>query len=369
MTPSESTNAIAWKVLDPAEGNALVSPLGLYNVLKDLEAGTTPESPAGKALREILGPAAPAPPYWEESTFRCSNLLVINSASAGKVRQDYIDTLMKKLKHECTVGDLTKDLDYVKGLVTRWVAEKTEGMIYSYQPSFRESTSLAVFNALHLSCRWDIGGFLYDRAPFRTSSGKEYMVKMMHRNFMRIRFVDDGFYRAVFIPLRSDIGSETQGGMAIIMPSDGSVSMAELWAKENPAYRSRFMSSLLDAPWFRAEVVFPAFTVRAETPLPEMLRRIGLYDALCVEGMDAIGTDAKAYVSDGKQQCVLEADEDGIEAAGVTEADVVLGCAPNPVKVMEFVCGVPFVFAVCDRVSGTMIFAGKVDEPPEYREE
>jgi serpin B len=67
------------------------------------------------------------------------------------------------------------------------------------------------------------------------------------------------------------------------------------------------------------------------------------------------------YVSRVKQKSFVDVHEEGTEAAAATSVEVRVTCAcgPQVIRVDR-----PFVFAIRERLSGTIIFLGKIVRPP-----
>jgi serpin B len=66
----------------------------------------------------------------------------------------------------------------------------------------------------------------------------------------------------------------------------------------------------------------------------------------------------KLYIDFVKQKAFVDVNEVGTEAAAVTVVGIGLTSAPVPVRVDR-----PFVFAIRERLSGTVLFLGKIVEP------
>ena len=63
-------------------------------------------------------------------------------------------------------------------------------------------------------------------------------------------------------------------------------------------------------------------------------------------------------ISEVKQKTFVDVNEEGTEAAAATSVAVVDVAAPMPVRVDR-----PFLFAIRERLSGTILFVGKIVDP------
>ena len=108
-------------------------------------------------------------------------------------------------------------------------------------------------------------------------------------------------------------------------------------------------------------IVLPKFTLERKYTLNEALQALGMLRAF--GGGDfspmskALGH--KLEVSTVKHDTFVDVDEEGTEAAAVTAVEVVVVCACGPTYPL-FRADRPFLFAIRERLSGTILFLGKV---------
>ena len=74
-------------------------------------------------------------------------------------------------------------------------------------------------------------------------------------------------------------------------------------------------------------------------------------------------TDAPLYIDDVFQKTYISVDELGAEAAAVTVVVGALMAAPRPTEKRELKLDRPFIYAIADRSTGTILFIGKVGNP------
>ncbi len=377
MTPDRPVNRIAWKLLDQDKNaNSLVSPLGLYVILEELAAGTSPGSESGRLLRSFLDlddsggyPGIMSTVsdtfggYWGRRSFRCDNLALLNQRAERMIREDYAEVLSGRYRSETVIEDLSQHLDEARGKVTAWVCEVTDGQIPDYKPVFGDTSDLVLLNAIHLKQTWEDGEFYPGTGMFRGTDGLEKEVKTLEHFFSFLSYHEDSSFRGVFMPLSCDRRSSGDGGMVLILPADGGCDGPERWSACDQEYRDGFIRALLDSRERSVQAVIPEFRLSASYDLLDMLGRLGLSETLGRFGLDRIAVDVPAYLLSGQQQGVLEVNENGLEASAVTEADICMGCAPSRDEPVVFECNVPFVVTVCDRTSGISLFAGYVRSP------
>jgi serpin B len=118
------------------------------------------------------------------------------------------------------------------------------------------------------------------------------------------------------------------------------------------------------------EVVMPKFEVRSSAPLRDPLIGLG-----AVETFDRHLSDLarlapippqfdNIYVSDVVHEAWIRVDEAGTEASAATTVEIEgtdsASAVPSVVRADR-----PFAYFIRDRVTGVLLFAGRMDAPPE----
>lgn len=108
---------------------------------------------------------------------------------------------------------------------------------------------------------------------------------------------------------------------------------------------------------------FPKFKLESEVQLKNALRALGINLAFSgglgdFSPMSSTMGD-RLEISRVKHKTYVDVDERGTEAAAVTAVEVVAVCACGP-QLVEFRADRPFVFAIRERLTGTILFVGKV---------
>jgi len=109
-------------------------------------------------------------------------------------------------------------------------------------------------------------------------------------------------------------------------------------------------------------VYMPKFKFSYEKFLNDQLKSMGMIDAFIPDVANLSGiSDASIYVNFVKQNTFVEVDEKGTEAAAVTTIGVYATSFPPQPR--EFVIDKPFVFAIRERTTNTLLFIGQVANP------
>jgi serpin B len=214
-----------------------------------------------------------------------------------------------------------------------------------------------LINAIYFNGAWTTR---FDKSLTRTESfttlgGSPAPMSMMHRtDTVRIADTPD----AQIIDLPYGRGAYT---MTILLPRSGKSVGAAISALTPETWTA----ALAGASSRSVELVMPKFTLRWEALLNDPLQALGMRQAFDGNVADFTRMSRSAgnrlYVSKVRQKSFVDVHEEGTEAAAVTsvEVRVVCVCGPEVIRIDR-----PFVFAIRERLSGTIVFLGKIVRPP-----
>jgi serpin B len=116
---------------------------------------------------------------------------------------------------------------------------------------------------------------------------------------------------------------------------------------------------------YDVDLYIPRFKTEYEIKLNDALKQSGMEIAFG-EMADFSGiSDSPLFISEVKQKAYLEVNEEGTEAAVITSISMDLtsaGPPPEPEKV-TFRADRPFLFAIQENSTGTILFMGKIGNP------
>ncbi len=240
--------------------------------------------------------------------------------------------------------------------INDWVKAGTNGKIDSIIDRISPEIVMLLVNAIYFKGDWRTA---FDKsrtanAPFSTESGTQLSVPTMNRTGTMRVGTSDG--RTIV-----DLG---YGGdafsMTIVLPRAGE-SVNTLVANLTPALWSSAVSSLAEG---EVELSMPRFAMRWEAMLNDALKAMGMPTAFVAGGADfsrlSPTRGRELYISFVKQKTYVDVNEEGTEAAAVTGVGVGVTSVPQRtvVKVNR-----PFIFAIRERLSGTILFLGKIVAP------
>jgi serpin B len=104
----------------------------------------------------------------------------------------------------------------------------------------------------------------------------------------------------------------------------------------------------------------PKFGMEYKTSVGALLRALGMELAFTERAdFSGMAKDGGLFISDVIHQTFLNVDEDGTEAAGATAVMMVGSSVPQDPP-FDMVVDRPFIFAIVDRPTGTVLFLGRV---------
>ncbi len=150
----------------------------------------------------------------------------------------------------------------------------------------------------------------------------------------------------------------TYGGkaysMTIVMPAgDGDV--ASLVESLDAARWAQIIGGLEVTG---ANVVMPKFTLEYELEMKDVLTALGMGIAFTDAADFSKMTPRQVYISEVKHKTFVDVNEEGTEAAAVTSVEMGEVSLPPTLTVDR-----PFLFAIRERFSGTILFIGRIMDP------
>ena len=241
--------------------------------------------------------------------------------------------------------------------INTWVAEATGGTIEGIvTPPISPLTVAFLINAIYFQGDWTIQFDPADTRPgsFRREDGTVVTAPLMQLSDGEFPFAWTPEYTAVELPY----GGEAFA-MTLVLPPEG-VSLADFVAGLDADHWKLILASLSRR---EPPVTLPKFRLEFDKQLNDVLKALGMEPAFDpnVADFSRMHRDARVmelHVSEVKQKAFVEVDEKGTTAAAVTSVEVGVTSAP-----IGFTADRPFLFAIRERLSGTVLFTGLVYDP------
>jgi serine protease inhibitor len=239
--------------------------------------------------------------------------------------------------------------------INKWASDNTNGKIPKVIDQISDDAVMFLMNALYFKGDWSYQfdkSLTNDRLFYFDNGTSANVPTMMGEVGARLAYGNN--YQAIELPY-----GRTNFTMVLIVPNESLANFYNGFTTE----KWRSITSSLDAsPEFGStEVYMPKFKFSYEKLLNDQLKSMGMIDAFEPSLADLSGiADASIFVSFVKQNTFVDVNEKGTEAAAVTTIGVDITSSPGP-KI--FTVNKPFVFAIRERTTNTLMFIGQVTDP------
>jgi serpin B len=245
--------------------------------------------------------------------------------------------------------------------INAWVADQTKDHIQNIVPEggITPQTRLVLANAIYFYGSWvnqfssndtsDGTFFLRDG----TTVTVPFMYQEVHLNYAR----GDGFQVIEFPYAGSDLS------FTVILPDEGRFNTFE--EKFDPDVLNAAIRQLTST---EVRVYLPKFKFEYGTDLAAALQSMGMTDAFDPGHADFTAMlDGAApeplFINAVLHQATISVDENGTEATAATVIGMAGAAAPSQTEPPEVRIDRPFMFAIRDTETGTVLFLGRVMNP------
>ncbi len=356
------------EALSESVPNPVISPLSAWFAL-----GMASEGAAGETLGEFS--AVLGVPAGDLAAFASSRLARLGSAggnttlrlaNSGWIDRDFTasESYAAKIADAFGAEAFSAELSSWETVraINAWVNGKTRGLIPSlHDEPLPEDAVYALLNTLYFKARWmqEFLGSCTTVRDFRREDGTAAAADFLNDwECTRDLIALDG---AEGILLPYDDG---QTAFLALRPTDGRSARdfaegltTESLASYVGAARHVFM-----------DFAMPKFTLVYSLSLNDALKAMGLRLAFDADRADfsPMGTSAMGnlFISEVFQKVKMEVNEEGTEAAAVTEVEMAAGAAPPEEIPFSLVLDSPYVYAVIERETCVPLFMGLMEDPP-----
>jgi serpin B len=266
------------------------------------------------------------------------------------VRKEFTD--MSKSYFDAQVATLDFRDPSAPTTINDWVGRSTNGRIRSIIEEIPDSLVMYLVNAIYFKGSWTQRfdpGRTRD-APFTRLDGSTSTVKMMWQDHVRPRTLWDGGVQVLDLPYGRGAFS-----MTIVLPPAGA-SVDSLLASIDESTWRDWMAGLHDA---ELTVALPRFRMEWKARLNDELKTLGMGQAFDPDRADfSAMTPQRVFISEVVQKTFVDVNEEGTEAAAATSVGIGVTSAPQ-----SFVVDRPFLVAIRERFSGTILFLGRIGAP------
>ena len=282
--------------------------------------------------------------------------LNVANAAWGQEGYRFEDAYLRTLATDYGAGLRTIDFGQPENAseeINAWISSLTEDRIKDLvSPDIIDQTTrLVLANAVYFKASW-LSRFEESNTkdgPFTPLDGSGTTIPMMHQTTY-LDYADGDSYQAVRLPYKGEAAD-----MLVILPDEGSFGTVE--EHLNAGFLDEVEGSL-ETKYVR--LTMPRFDFETDLDFKERLKAMGMtrpFEDADFSGMTG-GKDL--YISDALHRANITVDEKGTEAAAAT---VLVMAESSTPQVTEMTMDRPFIFAIVERDTGTILFLGRVTNP------
>jgi len=356
-----------YQQLKDEPGNIIMSPFSISGVMAMVAAGAGGDTltqvqqgmtfPSSEELALGYKDAIPALRTNKNFTLEAANSIFAQSGFA--IRDVYKETLHQHF--HATI----QETDYSDGktsarLINDWVEKITQSKIKDLiKPDMLNAlTRLVLVNAIYFKGDWasKFDAKKTTNEDFHLDDGSTKKVPMM-RQTKKLQFaiLDELSASMLELPYTGDRLS-----LQLVLPRQGN-NLAALEQKLRTADLQQLFDSNREEE--KVAVSMPRFKLEQTIPLTDQLNNLGMTDMFVGGKADfsVIDGSRNLYVSEVVQKAFIEVNEEGSEAAAATGAVMMMRSMPMPPE--EFRADRPFLFFLRDKLTGMLLFQGRVADP------
>lgn len=250
--------------------------------------------------------------------------------------------------------------EQVKAAVNDWCSRNTRGLIPEILDNVSGNDRAYIVNALYFKAQW-LDRYLPEYnvvpAPFYANSGtleKNYLCSVESLNYGEgnsFRMVRRHFGDIKARPVKYNYS------IAILLPKE-TATVADV-LQECQAKEWADVCAALKVEYVRLRI--PKFETASSYDFVETLSALGIKRAFTESAQFHKMVDDDVFLSRVLQKAKLTLDETGVEGAAMTLADLMASSTGEEPEPIEFYADRPFVYAIFERTSGTILFAGVFD--------
>lgn len=243
--------------------------------------------------------------------------------------------------------------------INNWVSTQTNGKIAKLVEKLNPSEVAVLLNAVYFKGKWRNAFPPENTASrdFHITDNQSKSLLMMSRTGSYPYLNEDGL-QAIALPYKSD-----RFTAYVVLPSD-SEDLGTFIGRLSAADWERLLSRLSSK---KGTIILPKFRVEYSEVLNTALQALGMRLAFS-DSADFAKMHAPPpplAISRIIHKTYVDVDEQGTEAAAVTGGMMSITAAPMVTPPFRMVVDRPFVFAIRENVTGTLLFIGSIFDPEQ----
>lgn len=279
---------------------------------------------------------------------------------AVHLRSDYAEVLRVKYNAICASLDFANPQSVEA--INSWVDRATSYKIPQIIDQITPGNLLVLLNCAYFKARWsnEFHPENTARREFHLSRDNAVHVPTMHIDWAKGLYFQDETVQI----LKLDY-TDKRFGMYVILPAQG----AELNTLISKLTVAGWQSLLSQMSEHGGTFAMPKFRLNYSIELNRSLKMLGMIDAfgetanfsnLLAEGQESL---AQFFIGKVIHKTFIDVDEQGTEAAAATAIECWGSMPPEPPPPFDMRVDRPFLYAICDSITGTILFLGAVFDP------
>jgi len=352
--------------IKPAEKNYAISPTNISTALTMAYIGSSGETK--EAMKNVLG-------YNKEFGYNINNLfaqlngylttrdpaVTFNAANSiwldggFKLNKQYQQSIMNYYNANVQTLDFLEDDS--KDIINRWIEENTDGKLINIVDNISPDALMYIVSAAHFNAPWKYPfnpEWSY-QAPFKLEDGTVIKCNMMAQKKLNIPYMENSElgFKAVDLPY-----GDSSFSMTIILPDEGNTVTNIV----NDLSTEKWNDILNCLQTTSIDVKLPSFKIKSNNNLKEVLSGLGMGVAFDPDLADFSGMNKynskNIFLDRVIHGIFIDVTEKGTEAGAATVVEI-----KKRYLVKSLLIDRPFIFAIRDLTSGTILFLGKISNP------
>jgi serpin B len=346
------------------EDNLFVSPLSISQALSMAWNGASGNT--ATEIASVLGYSKGMTDGINQSSRTIANALLNADKSVAmsiansiwynqlyEIVPSFVDTCNASYNAEVKRCDFSNNDASVKA-INGWVDDKTKGKIKSIVDQVTPYDALYLINAVYFKGSW-VSKFEGDNTtnrPFTDINASHSLVSTMMQE-STFNYASTSNCAAVELPYGNGHFS-----MVVMLPAENS-SVNDLLASLNSEVWNNLTQSLSGR---KVQIYLPKFKVECDFTLNDALKQLGMPQAFTdMAEFPNMLASTNLMISKVKHKTFVEVNEEGTEAAAVTSIGMVETSMPGGEdQTIVFEVNRPFVFAIREKDTGSILFIGKI---------
>jgi serine protease inhibitor len=264
---------------------------------------------------------------------------------------------LNKTYFDALVTGLNFDNSDAAATINGWVDENTNGKIKQIvKPPINPDMVMFLINAIYFKGLWT---YQFDKEKttdekFFLPDGSSRTCKMMIQEG-EFDYFEDSDFQVISLPY-----GDGDFSMIVFLPRMER-NVDSLIAQLNEDNWEKWIGSFSEK---EGTIQLPRFTLEYELKLNDALKTLGMaiaFDPFQADFTKLYQGPQNAYISEVKHKSFVEVNEEGTEAAAVTSVGIAVTSVDPEIFWMRV--DRPFVFAIRENHSQTILFIGKIIEP------